>query len=201
MSEVRGTMHFLREENSRLQQENEELRNELVRLRMVLRALRTLHEVTLNISPATDVVALLDRILKASLVSIGAMDGSLMLVDEEKNEMAFAVVHGSVRDTLRGYRIPLGTGIAGWVAKHGEPVMLSDARLDSRFSPQVDNVFHFHTRSLLCVPLQYNGRTQGVIQALNKSNGREFTQADLMLLGAVAQIASAAIHKAESVIN
>lgn len=200
MAEVRGTIQFLQNENGRLQKENEHLREEVVRLRLVLRALRTLHEVSLSITPSTDVVALLDRILKSALVSIHARDGSLMLVDHEANQLAFAVVHGAVRDSLIGHRIPLGTGVAGWVAKHAESVMVADAQLDPRFSPQVDTMFQFRTRSLVCVPLIENGRVLGVIQALNKIDGQEFNQADMMLLGVVAQLAATAIAKAERII-
>ena len=47
----------------------------------------------MQISPHTDVIAMLERILQNALMSIGATDGSLMLVDEETEELVFAVVH------------------------------------------------------------------------------------------------------------
>ena len=198
--EIRGTLHFLQSENQRLQEENQRLRDEVVRLRLVLRSLRTLQEISLGINKHTDVLGLLDRILQSALTTINASDGSLMLVDDETDELVFVVVHGTMRTQLTGYRIPLGTGIAGWAAKHAEAVMVPDVHRDPRFSSQIDQKFHFRTRSMICVPIAYDKKVTGVIQVLNKSNGEEFNEADLMLLGVVAQVAATAIHKAEAAV-
>ena len=199
-TEIRGTAHFIQQENIRLQKENERLQQELVRLRLILRNLGNLNQMAMSIHPETDVVLLLDQILQAALSSIQAEDGSLMLVDEESKELSFVVVHGSVRSKLVGHRIPLGVGIAGWVAQHAESVIVSNVQTDPRFSPQIDQAFHFKTRSLVCVPIVFTGRVLGVIQALNKSNRKEFANGDLLMLNVVAQLAAAAIARAESVL-
>jgi GAF domain-containing protein len=197
-TEIRGTLHFLQQENVRLKSENDHLQHEVVRLRRVLRTLGTLNELAASINERTDVMKLLDGILQSALSSIGADDGSLLLIDEETNELAFVVVRGVVREKLVGHRIPMGQGIAGWVAEHAEPVIVKNAQLDKRFSPAVDRAFHFKTRSMLCVPIIHDGRISGVMQVLNKSNRKEFNEADLMLLGLVAQLAGTAIARAES---
>ena len=199
-TEIRGTAHFLQQENIRLQKENERLQQEVVRLRLILRNLGNLNQMTLSIHPETDILLLLDQILQAALDSIQAEDGSLLLVDEETQELSFVVVHGSVRSTLVGHRIPLGAGIAGWVAQHAESVIIPNVQTDPRFSPQVDQAFQFKTRSLICVPIVFSGRVLGVIQGLNKSNRKAFANADLLMLNVVAQLAAAAIARAESVL-
>ena len=199
-TEIRGTAHFLQQENIRLQKENEQLQQEVVRLRLILRNLGNLNQMTLSIHPDTDVLKLLDQILQSALDSIQAEDGSLLLVDEETQELSFVVVHGAVREKLVGHRIPLGVGIAGWVAQHADSVIISNAQTDPRFSPRIDQAFHFKTRSMLCVPIVFNGRVLGVIQALNKGNRKEFVTNDLHMLNVVAQLAAAAISRAESVL-
>ncbi|MEZ4595001.1 MAG: GAF domain-containing protein [Chloroflexota bacterium] len=199
-TEIRGTAHFIQQENIRLQKENERLQQEVVRLRLILRNLGNLNQMALAIQPDTDILSLLDQILQAALDSIQAEDGSLMLVDEETGELSFVVVHGAVRTQLVGHRIPLGVGIAGWVAQKAEPAIVPNVQTDPRFSSGVDQAFHFKTRSLVCVPIIYTGRVLGVIQALNKSNRKEFTTADLLMLNVVAQLAAAAIARAESVL-
>ncbi|MCP4356942.1 MAG: GAF domain-containing protein [Chloroflexi bacterium] len=196
-NEVRGTFHFLQQENVRLTQENEHLKDEVVRLRLVLRNLGLLQDLAAHISPTTDVMQLLDRIMQAALDSIHADDGSLLLLDPETNELAFVVVHGSVRERLIGHRIPVGEGIVGWVAENRQPVIIANARLDKRFSPRIDKIFHFKTRSVLCVPIIHDNDVKGVIQVLNKSNRQEFNDADMMLLNIVAQLAGDAITNAE----
>lgn len=199
-TEIRGTAHFLQQENIRLQKENERLQQEVVRLRLILRNLGNLNQMAMSIHPETDVLMLLDQILQAALDSIQAEDGSLMLVDEESQELSFVVVHGTVRTQLVGHRIPLGVGIAGWVAQHAESVIVPNVQTDPRFSPRVDQAFQFKTHSLICVPIVFTGRVLGVIQALNKSSRKEFASADLLMLNVVAQLAAAAIARAESVL-
>ena len=198
--EIRETLRFLQQENVRLQKENQELNAEVMVLREIIDALRALQEITATIDVDTNVYQLLDRILQSALVSIGASDGSLLLVDDEAHELAFVVVYGAVRESLKGHRIPIGTGIAGWVAEHAEPVIIPNVRMDSRFSEQVDRNFQFSTRSMICVPIITGSKVFGVIQALNKANGEEFTKTDLTLLGVVAQLAATAIAKAEAAV-
>ncbi|MCC6607617.1 MAG: GAF domain-containing protein [Anaerolineae bacterium] len=199
-TEIRGTAHFLQQENVRLQKENERLQQEVVRLRLILRNLGNLNQMTLAINSNTDVLALLDQILQAALDSIQAEDGSLLLVDEETKELSFVVVHGQVRTKLVGHRIPLGEGIAGWVAKHGESLVIGNVQNDPRFSAQTDQAYQFKTRSMICVPILFNGRVLGVIQALNKSNRKEFVNGDMVMLNVVAQLAAGAIARAESIL-
>lgn len=199
-TEIRGTAHFIQQENARLQKENERLQQEVVRLRLILRNLGNLNQMALSIHPETNILRLLDQILQAALSSIQAEDGSLLLVDEETQELSFVVVHGSVRTKLVGHRIPLGEGIAGWVAQYGEPVIVPNVQTDPRFSPSIDQAFKFKTRSLLCVPIIFMNRVLGVIQALNKNDYKEFVDGDLILLNVVAQLAAAAIARAESIL-
>ncbi|MDH7475833.1 MAG: GAF domain-containing protein, partial [Anaerolineae bacterium] len=99
------------------------------------------------------------------------------------------------RSSLQGYRIDKNMGIAGWVATHGEPVIVNNARQDARFSPFVDDSFGFRTNSLICVPLVAEGRTIGVIEVLNKFSGENFTDTDLDLLTILASVAAVAIDK------
>src|SRR5574341_1066571 len=115
-------------------------------------ALRALQDVSASVTSNTSVIGLLDRILQAALTSIQATAGSLLLLDDN-GELVFTVVHGDIREELTNYRLPPGTGIAGWVAQNLEPVIIADARLDPRFSPIVDDLFHFETHTMMCVPI------------------------------------------------
>ena len=192
-NDFREVLRFVQLQNVQLKTDNEALENEVRMLRSVLDALRSLQEVSANITAQTDVMGLLDRILESALASIGAHDGSLLLVDEETGELVFVVVFGEVRDVLSGHRIALGEGIAGWVAANREAVMVGGVHFDHRFSGSVDRKFEFLTRSMLCVPIIYADNVLGVIQALNKIDGEAFNEGDLALLGVVAQLAAAAI--------
>ncbi len=196
-----NSQRFVQQENKRLHQENAALRQEAETLQGVLDALRALQEVSISIDANINILSLLDRILASALAVIGSNDGSLLLIDNDTDELVFVVVHGSVGEKLVNHRIPLGQGIAGWVAKNGRSVIIPNVRADPRFSAAVDRNFGFNTRSLLCVPINLVHRTMGVIQAVNKSDGEEFNRADLNLLGVVAQLAATALSRAEDAIQ
>lgn len=191
-------MRMLQQEVHRLRDENQELKDELSFLRASMRGLMALQEIITRLTPETDVIVLLDDVLASALTAVGASDGSLLLVDEETDELVFAVVHGAARDSLTGFRLALGEGIAGWVAQNRKPVVLEDVRSDPRFSSRVDETFGFQTRSMASVPLLDDSRVLGVIEAVNKEYERSFTEQDQSLLQLVAQLAAIAIARAES---
>ena len=196
--ESRDPVHYLQQEIARLRDENRDLKDEVALLRSSFRALSALQDVIQRLTPSANVIALLDDLLASALAVVGAEDGSLLLIDEETDELVFAVVQGAMRLQLTGYRIPRHQGIAGWVAENRKPVVVRDVRTDSRFSPAVDERFEFHTRSMACVALVDGERVLGVIEALNKASDPDFTDTDRDLLSVVAQLATVAIQRAES---
>ena len=192
-------IRMLQQEVSRLRAENQDLKDEVAILRSSVRALVGLQDVIDRLSPQTDVLMLLDDILASALAAVGASDGSLLLVDEDTNELVFAVVHGQARERLTGFRQPIGEGIAGWVAANKKSAVVEDATTDHRFSPRVDKTFDFQTRTVAGVPLVDGDRVLGVIEAVNKDYDREFTDQDRDLLQVVGQLAALAIRRAEQV--
>jgi GAF domain-containing protein len=196
--EQHDPVRFLQQEATRLREENAELREELTVLRSSVRVLSALQDLIRRLTPHTDVIKMLDDLLASALAVLGASDGSLLLRDEETEELVFAVVHGEARERLTGYRLPPGKGIAGWVADNQEPLVLRDVHNDERFYPQIDETFGFQTRTLACVPLIDGERVLGVIEAINKVSDRAFSPEDHDLLMVVAQLASVAIARAEA---
>jgi diguanylate cyclase (GGDEF)-like protein len=61
----------------------------------------------------------------------------------------------------------VGEGIAGWVAKNGERVVVPDVYTDIRFAKRIDEMTKWETRSIICVPLRSKHRVLGVIQLVN----------------------------------
>lgn len=191
----------LHSEIEQLRSDNRILKEGVASLHRAFASMQRLTDMMENVSPESDVFDLLDTILEAVLSGIEASDGSVMLVDDETNELVFAIVSGQVRDKLTGHRLPIGTGIAGWVAQKGDPVIVPNVHLDPRFSRSVDRDFRFKTQSLICTPMIYNGKTLGVIQGLNKIQGKQFLPGDLTLLQVVAYLAAEAITRYEAILN
>jgi len=187
-------IRWLQAENSRLQEDVESLREENEGIRYYVTALEGLHLAAQEIGSEDDLLQLLDGILYHAMSLVKADDGSVLLIDEETDDLVFAVVHGDVRGELRGYRIGVDIGIAGWVAAEREPVIANRPRQDWRFSPQVDESFGFVTRSLICVPMSVGDNLVGVIELLNKYNGEEFSEADVALLLVLGNTAASALE-------
>lgn len=166
----------------------EVLRQEINRLYNVL-------EVNALISSSLDLTLVLDTLMAKAKEVMGSEASSLMLVDEEKQELYFHTVKGDKSDAVRAIRLKLGEGISGWVAQEGQPILVADAAQDHRFSKKADKSSGFHTRSMMCVPLKVTRRIIGTVQVLNKIQGT-FNEADLRVFQQLATQAAIAIENA-----
>lgn len=165
--------HFLQEEK-------------YMKMEKLVEASRILNS-TLNLNQ------LLSIILDTSLNSVNGDRGTVYLIDEAKNELWSKVLDGSKKVTIR---LPLGKGIAGYVAETGETLNIADAHKDSRFNPEIDKKTGYDTKTILCMPLKNkDGKILGVFQLLNKQNGR-FTVEDEQFIESLSVSAALAIENA-----
>jgi Nif-specific regulatory protein len=121
---------------------------------------------------------------------------SLLLLDEAGTSLVFAVAKGAKGAELQEERLPVGTGVAGWVAREGKPVAVGDAQKDARFYSGYDEEIGFDTRSLLAVPLKVKKRLIGVLEAINAKRPSGFDESDMALITAFADFAAIAIDNA-----
>ena len=145
----------------------------------------------------------LDQVLRTIMEKINEVlrpdTWSLLLIDQEKNELYLQIATGKGSDALKDVRIPLGQGIAGWVAQSGEVVVVPDTGKDSRFFSQVDSRTKMETRSIVAVPVRFRDQCLGVIELLNCVGEQGFSPRDLALLEALADYAAIAIENARHV--
>ena len=94
---------------------------------------------------------------------------SLWLIDKERNELWTKVAHG-----VSELRIPLSAGFVGYSLKTGEPLLVEDAYRDTRFDRRSDIKNHYHTTSVMTMPLESDGHVMGVFQAINKVGDNVF---------------------------
>lgn len=123
---------------------------------------------------------------------------SLLLIDEQQNDLYFEIAVSPVAQELKGLRLKMGEGIAGWVAQTGQPLLISDVNKDPRFADHVADALEYPVSSILCVPLKIRDRVLGVIELINTVGERTFNEDDLPLLGAVADFAAIAIDNARN---
>ncbi len=120
---------------------------------------------------------------------------SMLMVDEERQELTFELALGEKGKEMSGFRIKIGEGVAGWVAETGKPTIVNDTSKDPRFTGKLDSKTQFHTRSILCAPLISRGRTIGVVEIINRLGGK-FTQGDLEVLLTLVEPCAIAIENA-----
>ena len=161
--------------------------------KMELHKLEQLIEATKNVNSTLELEKLLKVILDTALHIVDGDRGTLYLVEEEKGELWSKVFIGSEHFTIH---LPMGKGIAGYVAATGDTINLSDAYLDPRFNPKIDKKTGYRTKTVLCMPLKNkDDKIVGVLQLLNKHKGF-FTRDDENFIRALSIHAAIAIENA-----
>jgi len=153
-----------------------------------------LYEVGKKVGTVSGLAPLIKQTMHMTQQSLNASASSLLLFDEEKQELFFKVAEGEAEEVLKRIRLDSQSGIAGWVAYHGKPLVINDIKKEPRFNKEIDKVTGFVTRSIICVPLVVNRKTIGVIEVLNKEDGSDFSEQDLETLVSVASTAAMAIE-------
>ena len=129
---------------------------------------------------------LLSRFLSRVMKFFKTNAGTVFVVDEDSGKLQFRVVRGKARQKLKGRLLPVGEGIAGWVARTGKPRLARDVRKDPLWKQTLAREVAFPTRDILAVPIRTRtGRVIGVIELLNKRVHPGFTKADLGNLEAI----------------
>ena len=144
----------------------------------------------------SDLDRLLHQILALCESVVEAEAASILLVDERTGELGFAAATGEKADAVKRLHLSPGEGIAGWVAQHGEPLLVPSPVGDERWSSRVDELTGFRTASVICVPVQLQDRVVGVLELINKIGADRFSEADTDLLATVAAQAALLIENA-----
>ncbi len=148
------------------------------------------------INSTVDLVDVLSLIMKYANIVTDAMASTLMLLDDKTGELVFSIPTGPNADELKDIRIPPETGVAGWVAKHQQYVLLENANKDPRFYSQIDDITGVETKSLLCVPMRSKRKLIGVLEVINKNKKACFSEDDALLLSIFSHQAAIAIENA-----
>jgi signal transduction histidine kinase len=158
------------------------------------RQLAALNEVGGVITSTLDLQVALNLIMDKAVELLQAEAGSLVLVDEDTEELVFEVTAGPGSADLVGTRLPPGTGVVGTVIQEGEPMIIKDAQTDDRWYQDLDS--SFVTRSIIAVPMISRGEIVGVVELLNRRDFVPFDEDDERLLMAFAADAAIAIENA-----
>ena len=129
------------------------------------------HSITSTLEPQTALNLIIDAAVKIT----GATYGSLILIDWEHKLLNIEVSRGFMK-SISNMKLAVGEGITGWVAEHGEPILVPDVSRDDRYVTILDAI-----RCELAVPMKLKGKTIGVLN-VDSTRPNAFTDEDLDLL-------------------
>ena len=133
--------------NVMLELENESLRSELLALRRFIDSMQNLSDATEAPRSNDQIMDLLEDVLDQARQAINAKDGSLLVLDEDTDELVFVITKGDIpSEELIWRRIPPGEGIAGWVVREQRPTIVNNTRADDRFWDTLDGELGFYDR-------------------------------------------------------
>jgi len=137
--------------------------------------------------------ALLAAIVEVARSIFGAKASSIVLLDEETDELVFEAVVGEGEDTLLGVRYPAGKGISGWVLATRTPLVIEDVRQDPRFASDVAEDTGYVPKGLMAAPLLHEEGALGVLSVLDRPEQSLFSLQEMELLGLFSNQAAIAV--------
>jgi Nif-specific regulatory protein len=146
----------------------------------------------------SDVRALLTKILESATKLAEGEASSLLLLNQESNKLFFEIALGSKGPDVKKFSLNMGEGIAGWVAEHKTSLIVNDVDTDKRFFSDISKKIGFPTSSILATPMHIKDKCVGVIELINKKNGKTFDQEDLDWLEIFATQAAITLQNARN---
>ena len=125
---------------------------------------------------------LVSRIMQTAQVATNAAAASLLVLDKRNQKLYFKWANGPAASEVKRLHISRQSGIAGWIVRNGKPLLVNDPEKNRNFYKQIDQATGFQTKSIIGVPIVLDERVIGVIEVLNKNDGKPFTRNDLHVM-------------------
>jgi NtrC-family two-component system sensor histidine kinase KinB len=138
---------------------------------------------------------LLPRILNETIQAMQVDTVTLALVDSGGN-LLFHAATGDNSTAIAGKYIPAGQGVAGWVVREGEAIVIPDAKTDEYSQVEIEQFEGLEIKSLACAPIHAQGRVIGVLEAINPISGAFDADAQMVLAG-IGDLAGSSIQNAQ----
>lgn len=147
------------------------------------RAVDALYRIsTLSGNEQNPVIAL-QGILDEVISLFGASSASICLINADSDKLLIEMERGLSKES-KGFELPIGVGITGWVALYGEPFLCSNVLEEEKYFQLDERVM-----AEMAAPLIEGGRTVGALN-VDSLELNAFKENDLRLLVLMAKEAS-----------
>jgi diguanylate cyclase (GGDEF)-like protein len=147
------------------------------------------HKAGLSLKDEVDLDLVLRQILQKANEFVPAESGSILLDDPFRklasrgdNELVFIATFGESSRDLVGHRLSARHGIVGRVYQSGTPYLAGDVEKDPNFYGEIDERIGHKTHSVVAVPVYIGKHVCGVLELINRLEGKSFTRRDMTLL-------------------
>lgn len=138
---------------------------------------------------------LLNKITKKIQYHLNCEESSIFLYDSLKEELHFETATGEKQDELKKIVLKKGEGIVGWIAENKKSLIINDCSKDSRFTAKTDLKTNFTTRSIVGIPVIMDNKFLGVLEAINRIDGK-FKNEDIKMLEYISNFISIPLQNA-----
>jgi diguanylate cyclase (GGDEF)-like protein len=165
--------------------------------RIPLEDLLVFHQVARSLTSSFDLETILRTIMEHMERFIEADLWTLLMLDEDRQELYYAITAGGEEASLCDLRVKVGEGVAGWVVEHGETLLVPEAENDPRVR-QASGAQPQTVRSVIALPLRGRKGTHGAIEIFNP-RADQLTDYTIAFLHILADHAAIAIENAHDV--
>ncbi|HSY13658.1 MAG TPA: sensor domain-containing diguanylate cyclase [Verrucomicrobiae bacterium] len=159
--------------------------------------LQIFHDVAKALTSSLDLDTVLQTILEKIAAYFKPEMWSLILLDEETQDLYYALAAGKESEAVNALRLTSGDSLARWVVEHGEALVIEDATSDGRIDPSSCSGFSSQSCSVVCIPIRTSGKILGLMELVN--GDMNILRRNEMLLHALADYAAIAIENARAV--
>jgi transcriptional regulator with GAF, ATPase, and Fis domain len=160
--------------------------------------LQVLLEISRSLQESSNLSDMIYHIIKKVQAILNAEAVSIILPDEKNEEFLISWSENLVPDyaaKLQRFRFPIDKGIVGRVFRTCKAELIPDIEKEACHYKVVDNFTGFQTKSMIAAPLQGKSSIIGVIEVMNKRQGR-FSENDLDFLLTLSCIIGLALDNA-----
>ena len=167
----------------RISPTTDQIQTEIEQLRKAVEELTVLNDLAITASSAMEVNQMLDIVVEKSIKAMDAEQGSILLVTPQaENPLQTLIRQPDQKSRFMNYKV--GSHITGWVLKNNSPLIIENLASDSRFQTTEEEKKEIKT--VLSVPIQFQGRLIGLLTVTNKKSAVSFSNSDLRLLSIIA---------------
>ncbi|MBN1667936.1 MAG: GAF domain-containing protein [Anaerolineales bacterium] len=161
-------------------------------------SLELLYHISREIAATLDLPTVLQRVLFLSMRTIGAISGSIIVLDDSGNPVESAIIHKThvIEQTTEQLRATLESGLAGWVVRQRQAVLIPDTSQEPRWLQRPDDAAAATgPKSAVSAPFLVREHLAGVLTLVHPEPGF-FNLDHLALVQAIADQAAVAVLNA-----